>query len=170
MFMFRFMFVLVSFVILSSANVFAVSQIPREEFIKYTDTCIDVVDEIEVLLSNSKVYLPEAKNLNTKYELCMKKYERFGHNAERDRESLQFKIIRDLATMKFTYYVMLISIEARSNISESIDEIKKTSKEMKEIFVKYREEPEPKNEDPVAKNTDEVQKKEATLPKNKKKK
>ena len=168
--MFRFMFVLVSFIVFSSSDVFAVSQIPREEFIKYTDTCIDVVDEIEVLLSNSKIYLPEAKNLNTKYELCMKKYERYGHNADRDRESLQFKVIRDLATMKFTYYVMLISIEARANISDSIEEIKKTSKEMKENFVKYREEPEPKKEEPVAKNTDEVQKKEAASPKNKKKK
>ena len=75
------------FLFFTSTNVFAVGQIPREEFIKYTDSCLDVVDEVEVLLSSSKVSLQEAKKLDKDYELCMKKYDRYGSNGERDRDS-----------------------------------------------------------------------------------
>ena len=78
-----------------------------------------------------------------------------------NRDSLQFKIIVNLAEMKFTYSVALIFIEGRNRYSEGIDSIKKINKELKENFLKYREEPSQtlKKEEPVLDNTDTTQKK-----------
>lgn len=66
--------------ILVAAHAEARDQIPYRQFIQYTATCLDITDKMEIEYSKTDISSDAVKYLDYKYNLCMKKIERYGYD------------------------------------------------------------------------------------------
>ena len=138
--MFKTLVIIAALIASMTANVIAADKIPREDFIKYTDGCIDVLDELEMAYSKFEITKNEANKLNDKLDLCIKKYSRYGDYKKWDENSLQYKIVGKFHLVNFRISFSMLQFEAGQG---DYKELRKTISENNEIikdkFLKYKE-------------------------------
>jgi hypothetical protein len=128
------------FVVSTAVNVFAADKVPREDFIKYTDSCIDVMDELEVAYSKFEITKYESTKLNDKFDLCVKKYSRYGDYMKWDEDSYQYKIVGSLNFVKIRIAMGMMEAElGRFDKKKLLLTIKSRNDEVKDNILKYRD-------------------------------
>ena len=131
--------IVISILILMSINAFAEDKIPREDFIKYTEGCMDAIDELNAGFTQPDCTKHEAKRLIAKYDACYYKFQRYGSFREWDKESLQFDIVEKIHNLAFE---LMLGIEemklGKDTYMHMCEEIRKASEEVGPKLVKYK--------------------------------
>lgn len=123
-----------------AVNVFAADKVPREDFIKYSDSCIDIIDELETAFSKFEITKLEADILIKNYNLSIKKFDRFGDYGKWDENSLQRKIVGNFKLLSFMLDLRLIELDLGNIDLKTVkQEIQKSNNETKESLLIYRE-------------------------------
>lgn len=130
----------------------AADKVPRDEFIKYTDVCLDIIDEAEVLYSKLRVSVRSTREINDKYETCLKKFKRYGDDRTWDR-TLQADIVNELIKIGFNIdlyyrYAERDELDSKDAIGNKED-LKTKVDNVRELLIKYKEPP--KAEEALAK-------------------
>jgi hypothetical protein len=153
-------------VVLATVSTEAKDKIPRDDFIKYTEACLDVLDEMEVEYPKYNMSPRAIKELDVKYTLCMKKIFRYGAYKDWD-ESMQKEITKHLSRVNIenifiTQQLDLIAIsselihkeyvsksviedskktiiDSKADITQRVDNIMESIKKTKSLFLLYKE-------------------------------
>ena len=112
-------------VMLTNISAFATEKIPREDFIKYADNCIDVIDELDVNPGLDRT-VRETSALMGKYRICMRKFDRYGDLKGMDNRTLQYKIIKALSELGSELYLAESHIMAYDSIPNNMSEVIRT--------------------------------------------
>lgn len=143
--MFKYLVVAVMLTLSIASNVIAADIIPRKEFIKYSDACIDVLDELERSFATTDITIEEADRLLDKYYLNAKKYDRY-RSPKWNKKSLQYIIIKqtyDLnLEMRKKVFLLKLRFQSHEATSGDIEEVRqvieKESAKIKNNLFKYR--------------------------------
>ena len=139
--MFKRITIVISMVGLLTANAFAKDKVPREDFIKYTESCIDTTDELEEAFSVAgETAIGDLESLLQKLDLCRKKFNRYGKIDEWEKNSPQSNIFSTLSLAYLQYQANMWALRAGdAGPRIGSKDAKETTIKLKELFLKYKQ-------------------------------
>jgi hypothetical protein len=105
--------------------------IAKSDFIRITDQVIDVLDEIEIVFSDSNSSKYEAEKVLKKFDIVMKKYDRYVKNWP---NGIQLQIVWAMTKAKLCYKMALIEGFRGQNHEDA----EKSAEEARSMFMKYK--------------------------------